>query len=46
MQDDDEDDEEGPSGMPLPTGRPKARMPGFAGGGNQRGKIGFGSISK
>lgn len=42
MHDDDED-EDGDSGMPLPTGRPKARMPV---GGNARGKIGFGSMGR
>lgn len=39
MADDDEDGED-MSGMPLPTGRPKARMPG------PPGKIGFGNIGR
>lgn len=40
---DDEDEEDEGSGMPLPTGRPKARMPV---GGGARGKIGFGNMGR
>lgn len=46
MHDDDDEEDEGESGMPLPTGRPKARMSGSQSGGNMRGKIGFGSMGR